>query len=134
MTISPSDALVAARSFPRRWRGLFAMAAGEDGHDDVAAGDGELTNVLERSGALRMASEAASILESTADQIRGGLASARGETVLEHLDAASEHLVKAIENVAPDDWAGARIEALTTGIDDAAALLRQAEKAIEQAR
>ena len=124
MTISPSDAVVAARSFPRRWRGLFAMAAGDDEHTDV----------LERSGALRMAAQAASILESTADLIRGGLPSARGETVLEHLDAASQHLVKAIENVAPDDWAGARIEALTTGIDDVAALLRKAGRAIEDAR
>ena len=124
MTISPSDAVVAARSFPRRWRGLFAMAAGDDEHTDV----------LERSGALRMAAQAASILESTADLIRGGLASARGDTVLEQLDAASQHLVKAIENVAPDDWAGARIEALTTGIDDVAALLRKAERAIEDAR
>jgi hypothetical protein len=124
MTISPSDASVAARSFPRRWRGLFAMAAGDDERNDV----------LERSGALRMAAKAASILEATADRIRGGLPSARGETVLEHLDAACDHLVRAIENVAPDDWAGARIEALTTGIDDAAALLRKAERAIEDAR
>ena len=115
---------MAARSFPRRWRGLFAMAAGDDEHSDV----------LERSGALRMAAEAASILDATADRIRGGLPAARGETVLEHLDAAADHLVRAIDNVAPEDWAGARIDALTTGIDDAASLLRKAERAIEQAR
>ena len=100
----------------------------------MAAGDDEHSNVLERSGALRMAAEAASILEATADRIRGGLASAHGETVLEHLDAACDHLVHAIENVATEDWAGARIEALTTGINDAAALLRTAERAIEEAR
>jgi hypothetical protein len=124
VTISPSDAAVATRSFPRRWRGLFAMAAGDDEHNDV----------LERSGALRMAAEAAAILETTADRIRGGLPSARGETVLEHLDAACEHLARAIDNVAPDDWAGARIEALTQGIEDVASLLRKAERAIEDAR
>jgi hypothetical protein len=124
VTISPSDAAVAARSFPRRWRGLFAMAAGDDEH----------STVLERSGALRMAAEAASILDTTADRIRGGLPSARGDTVLEDLDAACAHLVHAIENVAAEDWAGARIEALTTGIDEAAALLRKAERAIEEAR
>lgn len=124
MTISPSDASVAVRSFPRRWRGLFAMAAGDDEHDDV----------LERSGALRMVAEAAAILEATADDIRGGLPSARGETVLEHLDAACDHLVRAIDNVAPEDWAGTRIEALTRCIEDAAALLRNAERAIEAAR
>ena len=87
-----------------------------------------------RNGLVLLVCVAASILESTADLIRGGLPSARGETVLEHLDAASQHLVKAIENVAPDDWAGARIEALTTGIDDVAALLRKAGRAIEDAR
>jgi hypothetical protein len=124
VTISPADAAVAARSFPRRWRGLFAMAAG----------DGDQTDILERSGAMRMAAEAAAVLEATADRIRGGLTAARGETVLEHLAAASEHLVHAIDNVAPEDWAGARIEALTSGIEDAAALLRKAERAIEDAR
>jgi hypothetical protein len=124
VTISPSDAAVAARSFPRRWRALFAMAQGDD----------ERSNVLERSGALRMAAEAAAILENTAGRIRGGLAPARGETLLDHLDAACDHLVHAIENVAADDWAGVRIEALTSGIEDAAALLRTAERAIEEAR
>jgi len=100
----------------------------------MAAGDDEHNDVLERSGALRMAAEAAAILEATADRIRAGLPSARGDTVLEHLDAACDHLVHAIDNVATEDWAGARIEALTAGIDDAAALLRNAERAIEKAR
>ena len=124
MTISPSDAVVAARSFPRRWRGLFAMAEG----------DSELSQVLERSGARRLAAQAAGVLESTAESIRGGLPTTpRPDDVLDALEAAADHLVRAIDNVASDDWAGRRIETLSTGIDEAAALLRKAQRAIEDA-
>ena len=124
MTISPSDAAVAARSFSRRWRALFAMAEG----------DGELSQIVERSGARRLAAQAAGVLESTAESIRGGLPSgAVGDDVLDVIDAAADHLVRAIDNVASDDWAGQRIETLTKGIDDAAALLRKAQRAIEDA-
>ena len=124
MTISPSDAAVAARSFPRRWRGLFAMAEG----------DGELSQILERSGARRLAAQAAGVLESTAESIRGGLPrGSAGDDVLDALEAAADHLVRAIDNVGVNDWAGERIETLTAGIDDAAALLRKAQRAIEDA-
>lgn len=124
MTISPSDAAVAARSFSRRWRALFAMAEG----------DGEMSEVLERSGARRLAAQAAGVLESTAESIRGGLPSGSGGTdVLDVIDAAADHLVRAIDNVASDDWAGQRIQTLTEGIDEAAALLRKAQRAVEDA-
>jgi hypothetical protein len=124
MTISPADAAVAARSFPRRWRALFAMAEG----------DGELSQILERSGARRLAAQAAGVLESTAESIRGGLPTGLGtDDVLDALEAAADHLVRAIDNVGSDDWAGQRIETLTTGIDEAAALLRKAQRAIEDA-
>lgn len=124
MTISPSDATVAARSFPRRWRALFAMAEG----------DGEMSQILERSGARRLAAHAASVLESTAESIRGGLpTAAHGDDVLDVLEAAADHLVRAIDHVASDDWIGQRIETLTVGIDEAAALLRKAQRAIEDA-
>ena len=124
MTISPSDAAVAARSFPRRWRALFAMAEG----------DGELSQILERSGARRLAAQAAGVLESTAESIRGGQArGSGGDDVLDVIDTAADHLVRAIDAVATDDWAGPRIQTLTEGIDEAAALLRKAQRAVEDA-
>jgi len=124
VTIAPSDAAVAARSFPRRWRALFARAAGDDEHQDV----------LDRSGAIDLANDAADVLERTAAALpvlHG--ASPTGSDVLDRLDAAATALAAAIDHVDADDWAGAPIEALTAGIDDAAALLRQAERAIEAA-
>jgi hypothetical protein len=125
MTIDPSDAAVAARSFPRRWRALFASAAGDEGASDI----------LERSGAERLAAQAADVLESTAESVRTGLPSgARSGDVLDRIEVASEHLARAIGAVSADDWKGAHINDLTAGIEEVAALLRQAEKAIEEAR
>ena len=36
--MSPDDAAVAARSFPRRWRALFATVAGDDDPGDDPTG------------------------------------------------------------------------------------------------
>jgi hypothetical protein len=125
VTIAPSDAAVAARSFPRRWRGLFARAAGDDDHADV----------LERSGAMELAAAAARVLANTADALPGtvhGVAGIGGD-VLDRLASAADALARTIESVPPDDWAGAPIVALTDGIDRAATLLRQAERAVDDA-
>jgi hypothetical protein len=124
MTISPLDARVAARSFPRRWRSLFA----------TAAGDADMTDVLQRSGAEDLAAQAAEVLEHTADQLRGGLDAPAVDDVLARVEASAEHLAASIDAVDPDDWKGPRIDALDAGIAQAASLLRDAEKAIEAAR
>ena len=123
MTISPPDARVAAQSFPRRWRALFA----------TAASDPDLSDVLARSGAEDLASQATDVLDDTAAHIRSGLASRDGGEVLDRLESAADHLVASIDAVPPDDWSD-RIDALDAGIARAAELLRQAEKAIEAAR
>lgn len=122
--ITPPDALVAARSFPRRWRTLFA----------IAAGDEDMSDVLDRSGVEDLAAQAAGVLDDTAARVHAGLTARDARDVLERVDAASEHLASAIEAVPPDEWKGNRIEALTAGVDRAASLLRDAEKAIEAAR
>ena len=122
--ITPPDARVAAQSFPRRWRALFA----------TAAGDPDMTDVLTRSGAEALASQAVDVLDATAAHVHSGLASRDAGAVLDRLDAAAEHLAAAIDAVPPDEWQGARIEALDAGIQRAAALLRDAEHAIEAAR
>lgn len=123
MTVNPPDALVAARSFPRRWRALFATAGADP--DD--------TGLLERSGAPALADEAADVLDATAGRLQGGLPAGTGAG-LDRLEGAALHLAAAIETVPSDDWAGARIQALTNGIDAVAGLLRRAEQAIDAAR
>lgn len=126
MTIHPPDAVVAARSFPRRWRALFALAAGDD----------ERLDVLQRSGALELAREAAEILRATADRVDGYRVSeplGRGEA-LDMIDQRAESLALAIDQVSPDDWTPERRAAMSSGIDEVAALLRKAEAAIEAAR
>ena len=122
--ITPPDARVAAKSFPRRWRALFA----------TAAGDPDMTDVLTRSGAEDLARQATDVLDDTAARVHSGLASRDAGDVLDCLEAAADHLAASIDAVPPDEWKGTRIEALDAGIDRAASLLREAEKAIEQAR
>ena len=123
MTIVPADAAVAARSFPRRWRGLFARAAGDTDHPDV----------LERSGALQLAAAAATVLTDIAAALPGLHRPVGGDDILERLDSAAATLADTIDAVPADGWSGHPIETLTTGIDHAASLLRQAERAIEAA-
>lgn len=125
MTINPPDAVVAARSFPRRWRALFARAAGND----------EQSDVLARSRAVELANDAVSVLHRTADRLGPGTSATYGEDgPLDLLRHAALRLASTIETVNADDWAGERIEALTSGIDEAARLLRRAEAAVEEAR
>jgi hypothetical protein len=124
VTITPPDARVAAQSFPRRWRALFA----------TAVSDPQMSEVLARSGAEELASQATDVLDDTAAHIHSGLASRDAGAVLDRLESAADHLVASIDAVPPDEWKGRRIEALDAGIDRAASLLREAERAIEAAR
>ena len=119
MTISPSDAAVAARSFPRRWRELFA------GVDDPG--------VLERSGARELATAAAAALAATGARLGGTHAGAGGGDELTQVSDAATALASAIDAVPTDGWSGDPIAALTAGIDEAASLLRRAERAVEAA-
>ena len=121
--IAPSDAAVAARSFPRRWRALFARAAG----------DGEHTDVLTRSGAEALAAQAADVLIRTADALPVVHQGAPPGAGLDRLEAAALLLANAVESIRGDSWTTALTDVLTTGIDDAASLLRQAERAIDEA-
>lgn len=125
MSMSPSDAAVAARSFPRRWRALFARAASDD----------EQVDVLARSGAAGLAEETTALLATTA--VRLPAAAVRpvvGGEGLDRLEAASLALADVIDHVPADDWGrGGAIELLEAGIDGAAALLRRAEQAVEEA-
>ena len=123
MTVSPSDAAVAARSFPRRWRALFARAAGDDDTPDV----------LERSGAVGLALQAAHALGQAAERLHGRAPSPVDDP-LEAVEGESLRLADAIEALEPGLWDKALIGDLSTAIDDAAARLREAERAVAAAR
>jgi len=123
VTVSPPDAAVAARSFPRRWRALFARAAG----------DGDAPDVLDRSGAPALALRAAVVLGEAAEQLHGR-APAAIDDPLEALEAEALRLADAIEAVDPGQWDTDGVEALSSAIDEAAALLREADRAVEAAR
>ena len=125
MTIAPSDAAVAARSFPRRWRALFARAAGDDEHGDVLA----------RSGANGLAQQVTTMLADAAAKLPGTVipGATAGTDVLDRLESAATTLARVIESVPADSWAGEPIFVLTATIDETAALLRRAEKQIDEA-
>lgn len=121
--MSPADAAVAARSFARRWRALFARAAG----------DGDTPDVLERSGALELALRAAHLLGDAAEQLRGRSPTAVDDP-LEALAAEALRLAENIERTDPGQWDRASVGHLSDTIEKAAALLREAEQAVEAAR
>jgi hypothetical protein len=119
VTVSPADAEVAARSFPRRWRELFARAAKDP-------------SLLERAGVHALADAAASSLLDTADQLPGGrTATAASSDALARIADTAEDLAHAIAAVPTDEWGEGRLEAMSDGIEHAAALLRQAERAVD---
>ena len=150
--MSPGDAAVAARSFPRRWRALFATVAGDDDPGDV----------LRRAGssapsALVLARKAADVLAVTAERLdrvkREDSPALSGdpppatpgepEAVLDELAASADGLAAAIDSTDAGDWGrpaslgGGPTDAIGvvgSGIDEAAALLRQAEQVLEEVR
>lgn len=128
MTINPPDAAVAARSFPRRWRAVFARATGDDDAPDL----------LQRSGAAELADQAAEQLAQAAALLPRTIAhvsEARGASAdpLVDLEQRSIELAETIEAVPADDWTADGVAALDV-VQRVADLLRRAEAAIEEAR
>lgn len=122
--MSPSDAAVAARSYPRRYRALLVRPDEPD--PDVV----HRRPSPEEASAVEHADQAASDLAATADALQGVLRSAGpvdlrvpsparsgtgGEhlvlaTVLDRLTSAATALASAIESVHGDEWKGAEPE------------------------
>lgn len=123
MTVNPPDAIVAARSFPRRWRELVQRA------------DDEGPDVVARSGALDLAAEAADVLAATADALPANIParSAGSGPPLDRLDAAAGWLADAADSVPAGRWDGEPAAALSSGIERASELLRRAEDAVDDA-
>lgn len=150
--MSPGDAAVAARSFPRRWRGLFATVAGDDDPGDVLRRHGASS-----PSALALAQRAVEVLTATRERLRRVVQEdspslsgdpppatpGEPEAVLDALSAAADALAGAIDGVASGDWGrpasfqGGSTDAIgvvSSGIDEAAALLRQAERVLQEVR
>lgn len=104
-TISPGDALVAVKSFPRRWRGAFAVVADEEeGEELLRRGSPSALDLLASTvGTFRWTEDALRRIRATE---RPKLEPPRApETVtLDDLEAAANALAHAVETMPPDDW------------------------------
>ena len=152
--LSPADAVVALKSFPRRYRAL--LATDDDDPDGVAQRRPDASGW----SALEHAAHVANALEQAAADLDAALrsegitvadpasAAASGasdvESTLSRLDAASQRLVDAIGRYRPDDWArkvstpdGRTVDALwivRAAVQEGARHLRQAEQVIAQVK
>jgi hypothetical protein len=148
--LSPSDAVVALKSFPRRYRSL--LATDDDDPDGVAKRrpDASSWSALEHAAHVANALEQAAADLDAAHRSDGAAvadpatAPPSGATdvdgTLDHLNAASERLVGAIDRYRPDDWAqkvtapdGRSVDALwivRAAVQEGARHLRQAEQVI----
>jgi len=91
------------------------------------------SDVLERSGAVGLALQAARSLGDAAERLHGRAPSPVDDP-LEAVETESVRLADAIEGLEPGLWDKELVGVLSTAIDDAAARLREAERAVEAAR
>ncbi len=154
-TVSPSDAAVAARSFPRRYRALL-VRPDDDDPEIVHRRPGGEPSAAEHavSGASGMAAAAEAlrsirISDGPTVDVDGPPAAAAGgttplDTILERLAAAAGGLADSIEPLRGDEWkrtavtpGGAKVTALDVarhGVHAGVHHLRAAERAIARAR
>ena len=104
-TISPDDALVAVRSFPRRWRGAFAVVADEDeGEDLLSRGSPSALDLLgDAVGAFRWATEGVRRVRASERPSIGEPGRAAGAS-LDDLESAASDLAREVSDVPGDDW------------------------------
>lgn len=150
--MTPSDAAVAARSFPRRWRALFATVSGEDDPGDVLRRHGASS-----PSALALGQRAAEVLGVTAERLgrvrRESSPTLSGdpppatpgdpEAVLAEIDEAATDLATQIDATDAGDWGRSAslggettdaVGVVTVGVDAAASLLREAERVLQEVR
>ena len=119
-SITPADAVVALRSYPRRWKGAFAVVEDEDEGDAL----------LKRGdpSALDLLGHSVSALRAADGWLRTILVDDRPELAppadvaaqsVDDLEAAADALTRTVESVPPDDWyrAGVTDGAETTALD-----------------
>ncbi|MBV8691764.1 MAG: DinB family protein [Actinobacteria bacterium] len=152
--LSPSDAVVALRSFPRRFRGL--LATDDDDPEGVAMRRPDAAGWSAREHAAHVANaveQAAADLQAAhreegaavADPAQAPPSGATDvDSTLAHLSSASDALVAAIDRYNPDDWKrtvrapdGRTVDALwivRAAVQEGARHLRQAEQVIAQVK
>ena len=116
--MSPGDAAVAVRTFPRRWRAAFALVD-DDQPVPVAA--------------IRLAEEAVLALAGAAARL-GAPSGAGSPDPLDRMAEVAPSLADQIEAVDPETWRAQRslLTAVTGAVDEVAAGLRQAQQVIAQ--
>ena len=138
--LTPADAAVALRSFPRRFRSVFARPDDDDrvDPDEVArrAGTDGRTAVDHLSAAISVAD---AVREATRQRTPAPLPTAAPDDgrglpqLLDELDAAAIAAADAVDAVSTDDWS---IEGLLGLVQDAVGLvadhLRAAQRVISE--
>ncbi len=130
-TVSPSDAAVAARSFPRRYRA--ALVRPEDQEDRVTR-----RPKPDEWSAVEHAAFAGASLQRAAEVVRSGHghldvsdpAAASVEAALEQLDRAAEQLASAVERHT-GEWSSTALDAARHGVHMGAHHLREAQWAVD---
>ena len=159
-TVSPQDAAVAVRSFPRRYRALLVTPGSQDGPDAVFRRrphpstwsaleyTAHVADRLDHLGPaiLRITRENAPAIEFFDNEAR---AEAQAYNALERtevlgwLDLACAELASVLDDVRPDDWArtavvgGAERDALTLardGVHEGAHHLRDVQRVLAAVR
>jgi hypothetical protein len=114
--VTPSDAAVALRSYPRRYRAVLVRPDNEDRPDDVVrrpASDGwsALDHAAHVAASFTAAAEALRVVSVMDDPViayaperREDAAAASVDDVLERLAAAATHAAEQVERVRGEDW------------------------------
>lgn len=138
--ISPADAAVALRSYPRRWKGAFAVVEDEEeGRALLDRGSPSANELLGRAvGRLASARTQLGRIRTSDDPELASVGPGGG---LDELDAAATALAADVEAVPADDWTrtgrldGASITALDavgTAVAGVSDDLRQAERTLRE--
>ena len=161
--LSPDDAAVAVRSFPRRFRAVLARPDDDErvDPDELARrvgpdGRSAVDHLLAADGVLALLDRALGQTRSDADPVlHPGLADLAGASVddphrplaelLDQLEATATHLAARIDDVPTDDWARhvrvagqdaaiGVLDIVRDAVDVAAGHLRAAERTIQAVR
>ncbi|HVF76088.1 MAG TPA: hypothetical protein VM938_13695 [Acidimicrobiales bacterium] len=141
-TVSPSDAAVAARSFPRRYRAVLVRP--EDQQDRVTR-----RPAPDRWSAAEHGAFVAAALSAAADAVDRyavndnpmvGLdpgeppSEPSVEATLTRLENAATKLATAVERYPADRWSNGGLDAAREGVHLASHHLREAQRAVDDAR
>lgn len=156
-TVSPSDAAVAARSFPRRYRALLVRPDDDDPEivhrrpggepsaaEHAAAGASGMAAAAEALRSIRTSDDAVVDLDEPSATPAASGGSTPLDTILDRLAAAAGALADSIEPLRGDEWkrtgverGGGEVTALDVarhGVHAGVHCLRAAERAIARAR